>query len=163
MKKVLIIACFAFLIACGQGENDIEAEANIVDEEMEAVFYENNMFELSSLEGWSLDQEATAEEDQHIIFSNGTTKVIVAMVSKEQTIEQMKKSVIASFSKKTEIIEEKENYLAIETNRKENIRANVYFYEGSAHQLVFTFMTPEQDVKESNNRINEFIDKLTIL
>ncbi len=155
-----MITCLFLLCACGQGEDATNDDNN--SGQTEAVLYENDVFQIEEIDGWSVDQEATAEQEQNVIFSNGTTRLIVSIVSKEQTIDTLKKDVQSSFSKKVELIEDDENYIALLTNRKENIRGDVYFHQGSEHQLIFTFMTPEQHYQESKNQINAFNEGITI-
>ncbi|WP_208587523.1 hypothetical protein [Gracilibacillus suaedae] len=160
MKRAMMITCLFLLCACGQGEDATNDDNN--SGQTEAVLYENDVFQIEEIDGWSVDQEATAEQEQNVIFSNGTTRLIVSIVSKEQTIDTLKKDVQSSFSKKVELIEDDENYIALLTNRKENIRGDVYFHQGSEHQLIFTFMTPEQHYQESKNQINAFNEGITI-
>ncbi|WP_163579005.1 hypothetical protein [Gracilibacillus saliphilus] len=162
MKRAMMITCLFMLCACGQGEDATNDDNNAGQAETEAVLYENDVFQIEEIDGWSVDEEATAEQEQNVIFSNGTTRLIVSIVSKEQTIDILKKDVLASFSKKVELIEDDENYIALITNRKENIRGDVYFHQGSEHQLIFTYMTPEQHYQESKNQINAFNEGITI-
>ncbi len=159
-----MITCLFFLFACGQGEGK---DATTVDNnsgqaETEAVLYEDNVFQIAEIDGWSVDEGATAEQEQNVIFSNGTTRLIVSMVSNKQTVDTLKKEVLSSFSKKVELIEDDENYIALLTNRKENIRGDVYFLQGSEHQLIFTYMTPEQHYQENKDQIKAFNESIKI-
>ncbi|MGP4040718.1 hypothetical protein ACTWP4_12615 [Gracilibacillus sp. D59] len=162
MKQVLIVSCLFFLMACGQGESATDLGENTGQAEKQDVLYENDVFQIGGVDGWSVEEEATAEQEQNIVFSNGTTRVIVSSVSKEQTVDLLKKNVLSSFSKKAELIEEDENYLAVQTNRNENIRGDIYFHQGSKHNVIFTFMTPEQHYQENKKQINAFNESIQI-
>lgn len=152
-----------FLVGCSKDEaNSLEVSAdeeNSSNEEAIDPMYDNPYFEVSQVDEWVVEEQKSTEKEG--VFVNNSSVAIVSKLD-ENKKETWKNQVMASFSNNAEITEEMENYFAVETKRKENIRGDVYKLEGSSHDVLVIIMTPEKAYAETKETIQNFKHYITL-
>ncbi|WP_058306717.1 hypothetical protein [Gracilibacillus massiliensis] len=159
MKQVFIALSLLLLIACGQADTIDSNGDETAHAEKKAPLYQNQLYQVEAINGWTIEEETVTEKEQNVSFINDNTKVIITTTNNEQSNDQLKSKFLSSFSKNATIVKEKENYVRLETNRNENIFGDIYIHQGSDFKVVLIFMTPEQDYdKEKIQSFNEKIE-----
>ncbi|ENH98403.1 hypothetical protein J416_00409 [Gracilibacillus halophilus YIM-C55.5] len=161
MKRIGIILCTIFLVACGQNEQSNQGDESPTNDASSQILYENEIFQIDAVEGWQLD-EPSQKTDGNVVFTYGKTQAIVTTVSSDESMDELKSKAVGSFSNHVEVIEEKEQYLAVQTNRKENIIGDIYFHQGSNRHLIVIFMTPEKVHEQNQKMIETFHQSISI-
>ena len=149
MRATLLFVLISLVLAlsgCGKGESASNSEP-IIDPAVEEVTQrlllledEDASVRVYETPGWQLEQEAETEQFQ-ATFQHEKLKAIMTTVSNEMPLAEIKRDVKVGAGKVT-IIEEKDDYLAFQSDRKESIRSDVFIEKGQADTLVMIFMTP---------------------
>lgn len=170
MKKLLLIGIFSVfalqLVGCEKNDNS----NTTLNEETKKAEVENVASETTKdgksdgdlsanenekvLEGWTIK----SEDEKSVVYEKNNIRAIVSTINSSETFEEIKVELKKSLNKEATIIEEKDNSIYIETNRKENIRKDIYFKEMNGKTYIFTFMIPIEHYENSLDDIKLFLE-----
>lgn len=154
----ILLGILAILIAgCGNGGAP-EAEEQKGNQPGESVLYENEQgLKITNSEGWTKKEETS--DPFNIRFENEQSTAIISVISNEKSVEEIKDELISGAGEIT-ILDEGDDFVSFQTDRKESIRSDVFVERSDEESRVIIFMTPAADYEKNKAKFDEFRENI---
>lgn len=169
MKKLLFyifLLTVLVLAACKADKANLEKEKSTEKEEevnQQTIIYEDDGtgIQIFKTDGWEKETEKKTPNGIHVTFSNDNINSIITVVSSAKSLEAVKNELKLGAGK-IHVMNEKNNYLSFKSDRKESIQTEIFLKKEGDKIYVFTFIVPVKDYEVSKEKINSFIENISI-
>jgi len=169
MKKWLIILSCLYLIGCQNQETTGEQIDATEDTEIKLKQTieenENNVFYFNSDKGITLTEsqgfQVIDEETTTVTFEKDRLKVIVSVLTKEDSLSEIKTALKQSAGD-IHLLDESETFVSFETVRNEPMRFDIYLTETEAATYVKTFIIKAEYFDQQQADLDAFNDALIV-
>ena len=166
MRRTIVILALlvsTLIAGCGTDEKVGSKEEVVINQDQlmsaNPVLYESDAIGVQVLEapGWSL----TKSTNESATFQNESVLALVTIVSKNNSVAEIKKDLISNAGSSA-IIEEDDYFISWQSKRNESIQTEIFIEEGDSHYVLVTFMTPTHLRENIELSIKDFKNSLKI-
>jgi len=155
----VLLGILVILIAGCGNEKAPEAQEKKGDQPDESVLYINpeQGLEITNSEGWTKKEEIS--DPFNVRFENEKSTVIISEISIKKSVDEIKDELISSAGKVT-LLNEDDNSVSFQTDRKESIRSDVFVEQSDEENRVIIFMSPAAEYEKNKVKFDEFKENI---
>ena len=154
--SMLLGILVVLLAGCGDGDSP-KAQEKTDGQQQQSALYKSDQLEITNGEGWTKKEEI--EEPFNIRFENDNATVIISEISNKKSVDEIKDELIQSAGEVT-ILNEGEDFVSFQTNRKESIRSDVAIERTNSESRVIIFMTPTAEYENNKEKFDTFKENI---